>query len=546
MRIKLICSLLAAAATLSAVAQSQGYKDGIEFYKAGQYDNAKTILERTLNDAQTDKALSYYYLGQVALAKGDKAAAKTNFTNGVSANAECPYNYVGLGAIDLLDGNAKAAEDQFKDAQKLAKKDAEVSVNIARAYYNADPVKYAKEMDKAMAKARKDSKNEEPAIYILEGDMLADAKEYGNAAAKYEMAITFDKNNPEGYVKYANSYFNVNPNFAISKLEEFYKLAPTSALAQRELAEKYYQGNHWNKAADLYGDYIKNPNHFPEDKARYSVLLYWGKKYEDSKRVAQEILAQDPSTFLMQRMMFLNDAALENNEAAAAEAKSFFEKNPNGYFTTNDYTTYADVLSKLGNDSLAAVQYETAVSKDPDNAELISELSSFYTKAKNYPKAADTYALYLSKLEDPSTNDLFGAARRYLNAAATAAPEDSVARHDAAEKGLKYINDAIAGAVPNPVLYQFKARLNIADNNNHPNQEAIDAYNEMITLLDQDPANKDPKNADNKLNLYKEAYQFTYLYNGNVLKDKEKTAEVADKLKAINDLINGTAPAEAN
>lgn len=546
MRIKLICSLLAAAATLSAVAQSQGYKDGIEFYKAGQYDNAKTILERTLNDAQTDKALSYYYLGQVALAKGDKAAAKTNFTNGVSANAECPYNYVGLGAIDLLDGNAKAAEDQFKDAQKLAKKDAEVSVNIARAYYNADPVKYAKEMDKAMAKARKDSKNQEPAIYILEGDMLADAKEYGNAAAKYEMAITFDKNNPEGYVKYANSYFNVNPNFAISKLEEFYKLAPTSALAQRELAEKYYQGNHWNKAADLYGDYIKNPNHFPEDKARYSVLLYWGKKYEDSKRVAQEILAQDPSTFLMQRMMFLNDAALENNEAAAAEAKSFFEKNPNGYFTTNDYTTYADVLSKLGNDSLAAVQYETAVSKDPDNADLISELSSFYTKAKNYPKAADTYALYLSKLEDPSTNDLFGAARRYLNAAATAAPEDSVARHDAAEKGLKYINDAIAGAVPNPVLYQFKARLNIADNNNHPNQEAIDAYNEMIALLDQDPANKDPKNADNKLNLYKEAYQFTYLYNGNVLKDKEKTAEVADKLKAINDLINGTAPAEAN
>lgn len=546
MRIKLICSLLAAAATLSAVAQSQGYKDGIEFYKAGQYDNAKTILERTINDAKTDKALSYYYLGQVALAKGDKAAAKTNFTNGVSANAECPYNYVGLGAIDLLDGNAKAAEDQFKDAQKLAKKDAEVSVNIARAYYNADPVKYAKEMDKAMAKARKDSKNQEPAIYILEGDMLADAKEYGNAAAKYEMAITFDKNNPEGYVKYANSYFNVNPNFAISKLEEFYKLAPTSALAQRELAEKYYQGNHWNKAADLYGDYIKNPNHFPEDKARYSVLLYWGKKYEDSKRVAQEILAQDPSTFLMQRMMFLNDAALENNEAAAAEAKSFFEKNPNGYFTTNDYTTYADVLSKLGNDSLAAVQYETAVSKDPDNADLISELSSFYTKAKNYPKAADTYALYLSKLEDPSTNDLFGAARRYLNAAATAAPEDSVARHDAAEKGLKYINDAIAGAVPNPVLYQFKARLNIADNNNHPNQEAIDAYNEMIALLDQDPANKDPKNADNKLNLYKEAYQFTYLYNGNVLKDKEKTAEVADKLKAINDLINGTAPAEAN
>lgn len=29
---------------MAAAAQSQGYKDGIEYYKAGQYDNARTIL----------------------------------------------------------------------------------------------------------------------------------------------------------------------------------------------------------------------------------------------------------------------------------------------------------------------------------------------------------------------------------------------------------------------------------------------------------------------------------------------------------------------
>ena len=43
---------------LVATAQTQGYKDGIEYYKAGQYDNAKTILDRTLNDANTEQALS--------------------------------------------------------------------------------------------------------------------------------------------------------------------------------------------------------------------------------------------------------------------------------------------------------------------------------------------------------------------------------------------------------------------------------------------------------------------------------------------------------
>ena len=78
MKFKLFLSL-ALAGGLLASAQTQGYKDGIEYYKAGQYDNARTILERTLNDASTDKALANYYLGQVALAKGEKDAAKAYF-----------------------------------------------------------------------------------------------------------------------------------------------------------------------------------------------------------------------------------------------------------------------------------------------------------------------------------------------------------------------------------------------------------------------------------------------------------------------------------
>ena len=71
MKIKLFLSLLLAGG-LMASAQSQGYKDGIEYYKAGQYNNAKEILERTLNQGDTDKALANYYLGQVALAQGIK------------------------------------------------------------------------------------------------------------------------------------------------------------------------------------------------------------------------------------------------------------------------------------------------------------------------------------------------------------------------------------------------------------------------------------------------------------------------------------------
>lgn len=43
------------------------YADGIEYYKSGQPDRAKIILERTLNDSETKQAESYYYLGEICI-----------------------------------------------------------------------------------------------------------------------------------------------------------------------------------------------------------------------------------------------------------------------------------------------------------------------------------------------------------------------------------------------------------------------------------------------------------------------------------------------
>lgn len=66
----------------------------------------------------------------------------------------------------------------------------------------------------------------------------------------------------------------------------------------------------------------------------------------------------------------------------------------------------------------------------------------------------------------------------------------------------------------------------------------------MTELLDKEPANMDPTNKDNKLNMYKEAYQFSYVFYGNVAHDKDKAAEIAEKLKAVNALLNPTPAGE--
>ena len=541
MKIKFLLSLFVAG-TLAVGAQTQGYKDGIEYYKAGQHDNARTILERTINDPATDRSLANYYLGQVALVQGDKAQARTYFDAGLAADAECPFNYVGLGALALQEGNDEAAKEQFKQAQKFGKKTAEVSVSIARAYYNADPVEYDRDITKALEKARKDSKNADPSIYVLEGDMLAAAENFGDAAARYEMAITYDPNNPEGYVKFANAYFNVNKDFGINKLQEFLNAHPESAMAQRELAEKLFLADRWKAASELYGKYIQNPNHFPEDKARYAVLLYWGEDYPASLAIADEILASDPSNFLMQRVRFLDQTAMGQFQAAVENAEKFFASNPEANFTIKDYTTYADALSGIGQDSLAVVQYELAASKYPENGDLLKNLSTVYSRNRQYDKSAEAYDAYLKLQENPSLTDLYGMSGRYLNAAVYA---DSIRAKELAGRGIEYVNQVIDRAADvSPMMYQRLARLYVAANGKRPDADAIAAYDKMLQLLDQNPDNLNPANPNHALDEYSEAYAFEQAY-ASITGNQEGVEHWGKKYQEIRDLKNQQSAAPA-
>lgn len=513
MKFKFLFSLLLGGAlTMSA----QGYKDGIEYYKADQLGNAKTILDRTLNEATTNKSEAYYYLGEIALRNGDKATAETNFDNGIAANPEYGFNYVGKGEIALLNGNEKVAEDFLKKANDLGKKNAELQTAIARAYYNADPVKYAKQITKYVERAKKADKKD-PYNLIFQGDVKAAEKAAGEAAALYENAILFDPENVPAYVKYANVYFSVSPEFAIKKLEELLALQPNSALAQRELAEKYYQNDQWAKAAVAYGKYIENPNHFTEDKVRYSVLLYYGQLYNESLSLANSLLKNDPKNFQLQRIAFLNKAALKDYTGAEKQAEIFFALNdPKNKYTSNDYSSLGDVLRELDKDSLAIIQYEKAVEVNPEKIDLVKQLSSAYNSMKNYEKAAQVYQKVIDS-GDYKTNDLYVLAGRYMTYGAT--ETDSLKKVAALENAIKYVDLTLAKVDDDFRIHQRKARICIVKNDNKPSEESTASYTTVLALLDQKPENKADRKQD-----YIEAYNQIagyYISIGDIAKAKE-------------------------
>ncbi|MDE5806494.1 MAG: hypothetical protein K2H76_00120, partial [Muribaculaceae bacterium] len=112
MNIKAIISLCMAGFAAAGFAQT--HVDGEEYFKAGQYNNAYNLLERSLSNPQTDKAVSNYYLGAYWILGKDNAKAENYFKAGLAANPESPLNYVGLGKLRLMAGDLKGAEAQFK------------------------------------------------------------------------------------------------------------------------------------------------------------------------------------------------------------------------------------------------------------------------------------------------------------------------------------------------------------------------------------------------------------------------------------------------
>lgn len=522
----------------SLLANAQGYKDGIEYYKAGQFDNAITILTKNMNDGSTDKALANYYLGQSYLNKGDMAKAATYFQAGIAANPDCGYNYVGLGAIDLKNNNKSAAEEQFKKAQNLAKKNSEITVDIARAYYNADPVAYAKEIDKYIEKARKDSKSKEPAIYIFEGDRKTKERNYNEAATWYEQAINFDSDNPEGYVKYANTYFYVVPDFAIKKLEELLQKQPNSALAQRELAEKYYENGQITRAAAQYGRYMANPNHFPQDKARYAVLLYADKKYDEALATANEVLAEMPDDLTLNRIVYLSLMDLNRTDEALAAAQKFFS-NPGfkGRYNVGDYVRYAQLLAQTNNADQAEAILKQGVNELPDEALLYLQLADAQSKANKNGEAFESYMKYMGKTTEPTTQDYNNGTLFSLQAVADT-KDDEALRNRYAQVGLDYLDKIIDPANPRASYLLRKVQILLNRNLGLVDADSEAAIVNLLNVLDADPENANPANPANSLNVYKILYNQLVSYYDKV-GNTEAAQNAQDKLRMYNDLMGG-------
>lgn len=537
------------ALTLSVGAQT--HQQGIEYYKADQLNNAQELLLRNLNNSGTDKALSYYYLGQIEMRQNKIKDAKNYFDKGIAENANCPYNYVGLGYIALKDGDLKTAEKYFKDAESRGKKDMSVQIDIARAYYDTDKVLYKDKYEKIIETAlKKDGKN--PDTYILQGDVLRDmayatqdAKLYGSAATKYDMAKNYDPTSAVAYVKYADMYTNAqNPTYAIAILEELINSNPQSALGQRQLANAYYETGQFSKAAAQYGNYVKNPNHFKSDEDRYSFILFYDGKYQEGYDYATKLLSENPDNFSAMRYQFMNAAqipALQGNLLGYAEKLLASHKaNPENKFAPIDYTLIAEELASDSRPADAVALLEEAMTVFPENASFNNSLAKIYLDNEDYGKTADAYKGYVDKTKNPGYNEYlqlalysyFGGLQNkndFLDkeTGEVLKEKDEAAAAKYYDMATEYASKAAAA---NESQYRpHKVLGDIAKDNAEPDKIGFAAAPEYQIAVDLIGENPDARAVNDAKNMY--SYLSVYYYESG---DSDKAKEYIQKAIALD------------
>lgn len=270
----------------------------------------------------------------------------------------------------------------------------------------------------------------------------------------------------------------------------------------------------------------------------YSVLLYYGQHYDESLAIANKLLASDPNNFQLQRIAFLDKAAMKDYTAAKQLAQRFFALNdPKNKYTSNDYSTYAQVLEELGEDSLAVFEYEKALEVNPEKSDLYKALSSAYSGMKNYDKALEVFKNFIDR-GDYVTNDLVILANRYQNVAATS-ENGSEKKQNAINNAIATIDQVIERVPDHYVPVRNKARMFLVKNDNQPSKEMADIYMQVVSMLDKDPENK-TKNKD----VYNEAYSQIasyYISERDVPMAKEyyeKVYELDPTNQALRDYID--------
>jgi len=443
---------------------------------AEQYDKAKTMLKSILQTSPIDGRANFL-LGNIYLIQTVTDSANIAFQRGLAGTDGSKLNYVGLGTIDLDNGNTVAAEANFALALKDAKKkDVEGLTAIGRAYtYSAKP-NYKKAIE-VLNKGKAINPND-ALVQLALGDAFYGDKNQNEAYAAYRNAFQFDptllraKMQLGVLLKGAKSY-----DEAIKAFNEVIALNPDYGPVYRELAETYYKWGrnkpskskeYMQTAIGFYEKYLSLTDYSLHSRMRHADFLVLVKDYKALEAEANKMIEMDKVNPRIFR--YLGYSAYENGNAdLAIKSLESFIANPNNKVIAKDYLYLgtAKIKKGLSADGLsidanlynsALEDIRKAIQMEPLAVEDLNEIGVKMFNQKLYKEAVPIFELGTVSSENKNyieDNIYYGLSIFYANNKKGVTP-DSIALQKA---DTAFGNVTIAS--PNyQDAYLYRARTN--------------------------------------------------------------------------------------
>ena len=391
---------------------SQELKDAVKLTKSEQFAKAtskfKELIRLTPGNGDLyffygKNFLDKYYSDTLNISFPEMAdSAKTVYELGLKMDPANPINFVGLGAIDLINNKLPEAKAEFAKAIALLPskankqikmdpaKQSVVMIEMAESYVTAGVHDTGSVFSLLRSAEKLDPKN--PILYIVKGDVYFYLLNDGSKAiANYNMAQTLDPKSPEATLRFGQLWLRARQyTTALKYYQDVVKMDSTFAPAYRELGSLLSRAGRQEEAKKNFYKFLALTRNTAARKQFVNTLIEL-KDYNEAINQLNEILKVDNTDNDVNRALAYCYFETQQYDKGLPYIKKFIAQARPEKVRPLDYTYYGRLLSKLKQDSLATEQLLKAYSMDTSKAELISEAALCYTRIKKFDKAMEQY-----------------------------------------------------------------------------------------------------------------------------------------------------------
>jgi tetratricopeptide (TPR) repeat protein len=341
-----IVFILAALFTVNAMAQT--VQEGVGHWYAERYQSARSAFEK-LTSANPNNLEAVYWLGQTLISQGDVAGAKALYQRTLAANGNAPWILAGMGHINLLEGRAAEARQQFDAAITASKgkkgNDPAILTAVGRA--NVQPYSDEKkigDLDYAIARLNEAAQlaPTNPDVFVTLGNAYRKKHNGGEAVQAYRKAGTFapalfrtasiymTQMNWDAVTEYLNASIAADPKFAPAYEQLFYYNLNT----KRDI-----------NTAESFGKlYVSNSDPSVENDYTLASIAYVKKDYQTAISVANKILQQTNNNPKARVYRLLAYSHLDTKDTAKAceFSNQFLAKATQDELIANDFILHAN------------------------------------------------------------------------------------------------------------------------------------------------------------------------------------------------------------